>query len=88
LYQKKAVKITVNEVLSEIVRPNSIFNIGFRKNDGSYSDKKGITLLNGDRKKKNRNGLINCYDAKNDYTFSATIDFLIEFNGMEIIRPE
>lgn len=79
-------KITISEVLSEIVRPNAIFNIGFRKNDGNFSEKKGVSLLNGERKKKNRNGLINCYDSKKDYTFSATIDYLIEFNGMQIIR--
>jgi hypothetical protein len=84
-------EIAISEVLSEVCRPNSVFEIRFRKDDGSFSEKNGVINRSGrheDRKKLNRNGLLNCYQPATDKTFSVTIDLIMEFNGMKIQRPE
>lgn len=82
--------ILVSEVLSEINRPHSVFSIGFYKDDGSFVEKTGVanrrSNLN-ERKKMNRSGLLNCYLPAADEFFDCTIDLIMTFNKMEIIRP-
>lgn len=84
-------KILISEVLGDVNKPNSVFTIGFWKADGNFTTKHDVTnrrtSLN-DRKKMNRSGLLNCYDQKNDEFFDVTIDLIVTYNGMEIIRPE
>lgn len=84
-------KILISEALGDMNKPNSVFSIGFWKADGKFVTKHDVTNRKtslGDRKKMNRNGLLNCYVPKNDEFFDCTIDLIMTYNGMEIIRPE
>lgn len=84
-------KIFVSEVLAEVNKVGSVFSVGFYKSDGSFTTKEGVTnrskIGQNQRKKMNRNGLLNCYLPKTGEFFDCTIDLIMTFNGMEIIRP-
>jgi hypothetical protein len=82
--------VFINEVLAEVNKPNSVFGIGFYKDDGSYTEKNGVTNRKAnlnEYKKMNRSGLLSCYLKANDTFFDCTIDLIMCFNKMEIIRP-
>lgn len=84
-------KIFISEVLAEVNKPNSVFSIGFWKDDGTYSQKDGIVNRAAsldNRKKMNRNGLLRCATIGSDKVFDLTIDLIVNFNGMQVIRPE
>jgi hypothetical protein len=83
-------KILINQVLSEVNKPNSVFSIDFRKEDGNISSKKGIVnrSLTFGRRKQNRSGILACMIPGTNQIFDVTIDLLVAFNGIKIIRPE
>lgn len=82
--------ILISQVLSEVNKPNAIFSIAFRKDDGTISIKNNVfnrrSSLN-DRKVFNRNGLLHCVNKHDGSPFDCTIDCIVRFNGMKIIRP-
>lgn len=83
--------IYFNEFLSEVNRPHSVFSLGFYKANGIYVEKSNIMSRSshfGERKKFNRNGLLRCIERSNSQVFDVTIDLVMNFNGMEIVRIE
>jgi hypothetical protein len=83
--------IFINEVLAEVNKPNAVFSIGFWKDGGSYTVKDGVVNRSAnlnERKKMNRNGLLKCYQKSNNSIFDVTIDLIMTFNNMKILRPE
>lgn len=57
---------------------------------GAAMNNQGVTNRKSnlnERKKMNRSGLLNCYMPSSDEFFDCTIDLLMTFNKMEIIRP-
>jgi hypothetical protein len=91
LFIRRMAKILISEALAEINKANAVFDIGFRKADGTFSKKDGVVnrrSVSTNRKKMNRNGLLSCYQPAKDYTFDVTIDLLMTLNGMKIYRPE
>lgn len=84
-------KILHNEMLAEMNRANRVFSIGFRKDNGDFSVKENVMNRSSNlsnRKKMNRSGLVRCMQKNNDLIFDATIDLIVRFDGMEVIRPE
>lgn len=84
-------KILHNEMLAEMNRSSRIFSIGFRKDNGDYSFKENVLNRSSnlcDRKKMNRSGLVRCMQKNSDSIFDVTIDLIVKFDGMEVIRPE
>ena len=83
-------KILINQVLSEINKPNAVFELAFRKDNGDISIKKQVfnrrSNLN-DRKVFNRTGILHCFNKETGKKFDCTIDCIVRFNGMKIIRP-
>jgi hypothetical protein len=83
-------KILINQVLAEVNKPNAVFELVFRKDNGDISIKKKVynrsSNLN-DRKVFNRNGLLKCFNKETGEKFDCTIDCIVRFNGMKIIRP-
>lgn len=83
--------IFIGEVLAEVNKPGSVFQIGFWKADGTYTTKASVVNRSAnlnERKKMNRNGLLHCFQKTTAAHFDVTIDLIMEFNGMKIIRPE
>lgn len=83
--------IEVGHVLSEINTAGSVFDVSFRKKDGTWSERKRCSAripsnANGleNRKKMNRSGLVKLYEAGQNLCFDVYIDFLETFNGMTI----
>jgi hypothetical protein len=83
--------ILLGQALSEMNAPGAVFSIAFRKDNGELSEKHGVMNrakhLNN-RKKFNRDGLLKCWQPQANHTFDCTIDLIVRFNGMTIIRPE
>lgn len=83
-------KIFISQVLAEVNKPNAVFELAFRKDNGEISIKKKVfnrsSNLN-DRKVFNRSGLLKCVNKDTGEKFDCTIDLLVRFNGMKIIRP-
>jgi len=83
-------KILIGQVLAEVNKPNAIFELAFRKDNGDISIKKQVfnrsNSLN-DRKVFNRNGLLRCFNKETGEKFDCTIDCIVRFNGMKIFRP-
>jgi hypothetical protein len=83
-------KIFINQVLAEVNKPNAVFELAFRKDNGEISIKKKVfnraSNLN-DRKVFNRSGLLKCFNKETGEKFDCTIDCIVRFNGMKIIRP-
>ncbi len=83
-------KILINRVLAEVNKPNAVFELAFRKDNGDISIKKNVfnrsSNLN-DRKVFNRSGLLKCFNKDTSEKFDCTIDCIVRFNGMKIIRP-
>lgn len=84
-------QIFINQVLAEVNKPGAVFSLGFWKADGTYTTKDRVvsrsTFLDV-RKKMNRNGLLKCLCKTEGKAFDVTIDLIMTFNGMKIIRPE
>lgn len=82
--------IFINQVLSEVNKTNAVFEIAFRKDDGNISIKKNVLNRRrnlNDRKVFNRSGILHCFNKDTEEKFDCTIDLLVRFNGMKIIRP-
>lgn len=84
--------ISLAQMLAEVNKPNSVFNLKYRKDDGSVGHKKNVVLRNGnnelnERRKMNRNGLLSIYEPASGNEREVTIDLIIEFNGLRVLRP-
>ncbi|MDF7817361.1 hypothetical protein P1X15_07140 [Runella sp. MFBS21] len=83
-------KINLSAVLSEVNRPNAVFNLTYRKENGECGEKKGCILRrSGDnalneRKKMNRSGKLKLLRKSDGHQFEVFIDFLLTFNGQPI----
>jgi hypothetical protein len=83
--------IHLSEVLSEVNQPNSVFSLKYRKADGKVGFKQAVVLrskgneANG-RRKMNRSGLLSISEPSTGYEREITIDFILEFNGMRVVR--
>ena len=87
--KKKIGKWYIPKVLSEITAEGSVFRIGFREKDGTWSEKEDVMLMNNNsqlfkRKKLSRNGLLKLHKRIGGHPFEVYIDLLVEFNGMRI----
>ena len=83
-------KILISQVLAEVNKPHAVFEMAFRKDDGDISIKKRVYNRSGnlnDRKVFNRSGLLKCFNKETGEKFDCTIDCIVRFNGMKIIRP-
>ncbi|WP_428657630.1 hypothetical protein [Runella sp.] len=82
-------KINLSAVLSEVNRPNAVFHITYRKEDGQWGEKKNCLLRRlgdnalNERKKMNRSGKLKLA-LRDGYQFEVFIDFLLTFNGQSI----
>lgn len=84
--------IGIGEMLSEMNMPDAIFSIKYRKDDGSVGTKinvkaRGVRNVITERRKYNRNGVIAIYVPASGEDRDITIDLIIEFNGMRVVRP-
>lgn len=77
--------------MSEINTPSSVFDVTFRKKDGTWGQRQRCSAripsnANGleNRKKMNRSGLVKLYEVGQNLSFDVYIDFLETFNGMTI----
>ena len=83
--------IQLNHVLSEVNAPNAVFDIKYRKDDGTVGEKKRVMKRVGnnglnDHKKMNRLGLLKIWNPKTGEDRDITIDLIVEFNGKRVIR--
>jgi hypothetical protein len=82
--------ITIRAVLSEMNKPVSVFDITYRKTDGSWGEKKGCMLRRnttnelGERKRMNRSGTIKLAHKSSGAMMDIYIDLLLTFNGQAI----
>ncbi|TDB60104.1 hypothetical protein [Arundinibacter roseus] len=82
--------IQLSAVLSEVNKPGSVFNITYRKVDGSWGEKKSCMLrtsthsAGGERKRMNRSGTLKLIQQSNNQLLDVYIDFLLTFNGQAI----
>lgn len=87
---KNAVKIPLSRVLAEVCSPGSVFDLAYRKTDGTYGEKKGCLSTPSkssltDRRKLNRSGLLQLTQKGfSGIPFNLYIDLLISFNGQVI----
>jgi hypothetical protein len=82
--------ITLREVLAEVNRPNAVFDLKYRKVDGSIGNKERVISRNTDlneRKKRNRDGILKIVRPASGEMRDVYIDLLVSFNGMVIKYP-
>lgn len=83
-------QIPLSAVLSEINKPSSVFDITYRKVDGSWGSKKSCMLRSnstnelGERRRMNRSGTLKLLDKSSGRQLEIYIDFLQTFNGQPI----
>ena len=82
-------EMPLGRVLSEVNAPNSVFDIKYRKVDGTVGTKLGCTRLAtsnalNERKKMNRSGLLKLFQPSTGRQFEVYIDLLVQFNGLDI----
>lgn len=82
-------EISLGRVLSEVNSPNALFDLTYRKVDGTMGMKQGCTRLAtsnalSERKKMNRSGLLKLFHRATGRTFEVYIDLLVQFNGLNI----
>ncbi len=83
--------IRLNEVLAEVNQANAVFDLKYRKDDGSVGEKKKVVLRGNtnvlnERKKMNRSGVLKIYDPKSGDERDITIDLITMFNGMRVLK--
>ena len=82
--------IPLSAVLSEINKPSSVFDITYRKVDGSWGSKKSCMIRSnstnelGERRRMNRSGTLKLLDKASGGQFEIYIDFLQTFNSQPI----
>ncbi|GAB3936999.1 hypothetical protein [Larkinella terrae] len=83
--------IGISEVLAEVNRPNAVFDLKFRKTNGTVSVRTGCTRLQptqanrlNERKKMNRSGILKCYQPTERKHFDCYIDLIVTFNRMPV----
>lgn len=81
--------ISIKRVLSEITSQGARFSIGYRKIDGSWGEKKNVSLRRNSnpltaRGKMSRSGRLPLMDRNTGKDFEVYIDLLVEFNAIRI----
>lgn len=83
--------IDIGHVLGEVNTTGSVFDVTFRKKDGTWGERRRCSAripsnANGleNRKKMNRSGLVKLFEVGQNLSFDVYIDFLETFNGMAI----
>ena len=82
--------IGISAVLSEMNKPASVFNLSYRKTDGTWGEKRGCMLRRnntnelGERKRMNRSGTVKLVHKSTGAMLDVYIDLLLTFNSQPI----
>lgn len=83
-------QIPLSVVLSEVNKPASVFDLTYRKVDGTWGSKKSCMLRSnmtnelGERRRMNRSGTLKLMEKPTGNLLEVYIDFLQTFNGQPI----